>query len=133
VSRENVEILRRLYRAVNRVGLQAVVEFAHPDMEAVAPPYWPDASTVHGVELVQEMARQWVETFESFEVEPERFLDAGPERVVVYVRDRGRIKGSDTEIDTRLIHVWTLKEGKILRWQLFADEAQALEAAGLSA
>jgi ketosteroid isomerase-like protein len=133
MSQEDVEIVRRLYRAVNSVGLQAIVEFAHTDMEAVLPPYWPDASTIRGVELVQEVARQWVETFESFNVDPERLLDAGPRRVVAYVRDRGRIKGSDSEIDTRFIHVWTLKEGKILRWQVFADEAQALEAAGLSA
>jgi uncharacterized protein len=133
VSQENVETVRRLYRAVNSVGLQAVVEFAHPDMEAVLPPYWPDASTVRGVGLIQEVARQWVETFESFEVDPERFLDAGPDRVIAYVRDRGRIKGSDAEIDTRFVHLWTLKEGKIVRWEVFADEGQALEAAGLSA
>ncbi|HWH44791.1 MAG TPA: nuclear transport factor 2 family protein [Thermoleophilaceae bacterium] len=133
MSQENVETVRRLYRAFNSFGLQAVVEFAHPDMEAVPPPDWPEASTVRGVELIQAMARQWVETFASFEVEPERFLDAGPDRVVAYVRDRGLIKGSDAEIDTRFVHLWTLKEGKIVRWEVFADEGQALEAAGLSA
>jgi ketosteroid isomerase-like protein len=74
-----------------------------------------------------------METFEGFKVVPERFVDPGGQRVVVYVRDTGRIKGSDTEIDTRLIHVWTLTAGKIIRWQVFADEAQALEAAGLTA
>jgi ketosteroid isomerase-like protein len=133
MSRENVEIVRRLYEAVNTAGLEAVVGFAHRDVEVVPPPHWPDTSTVRGVELVQGWARQWVETFEHFEVEPEKFLDPGGARVVAYVRDRGRIRGSETEIDARLIHVWTLAEGKVTRWQVFADEAQALKAAGLSA
>lgn len=133
MSREKIEIVRRLYEAVNVAGLEAAAEFMHPEVEVVPPPNWPEASTTRGLEPVREMARQWVETFEGFKVEPERFVDPGGERVVVYVRDRGRIKGSDTEIDTRLIHVWTLTAGKIIRWQLFADEAQALEAAGLTA
>jgi ketosteroid isomerase-like protein len=118
---------------MNVAGLEAAAEFLHPEVEVVPPPNWPEASTARGLESVQEMARQWVETFEAFKVEPERFVDPGGERVVVYVRDRARIKGSDTEIDTRLIHVWTLTAGKIIRWQLFADEAQALEAAALTA
>ena len=59
-------------------------------------------------------------------------MDPGGQRVVVYVHDRARIKGSDTEIDTRLIHVWTLIAGSIIKWQVFADEAHALEAVGLS-
>jgi ketosteroid isomerase-like protein len=133
VSRENVEIVRRLYEAVNRAGLEAVGEFAHPDVEVVPPPDWPEASTLRGLEPVLRMARQWIEAFEDFKVEPERFVDPGGDRVMVYVRDRGRIKGSNTEIDTRLIHVWTLAAGEIVRWEVFADETQALGAAGLTA
>lgn len=133
MSQGNLEIVRRLYEVVNASGIGAVAEFAHPDVEAVPPPNWPEASTLRGREQLEEFARGWMETFQGFKVEPERFVDAGGQRVVVYVRDRGRIRGSDTEIDTRLIHVWTLVAGKIVRWQVFADEAQALEAADLTA
>ncbi len=128
MSRENVEVVRRIYDVVNVAGLGAVDDFLHPEAEVV-PPH--GASSLRGREQVLEFARQWVETFEDFKVEPERYLDSGTEGVVVYVRDRGRIKGSPTEIDNRLIHVWTLTGGKVIRWQLFTDEDQALEAAGL--
>jgi ketosteroid isomerase-like protein len=132
MSQENVEIVRRLYDAVNLAGLGAVTDFLHPEVEVVPPPNWPEGSALlRGRERVQEFARQWMETFEDFRVEPERYVDSGGEEVVVYVRDRGRIKGSGTEIDNRLIHVWTLTGGKVIRWQLFAEEDQALEAAGL--
>jgi ketosteroid isomerase-like protein len=131
MSQENVEIVRRIYDVVNVAGLGAVDDFFHPEVEVVPPPIWPEGSTLRGRDRVREFARQWRETFEDFKVEPERYLDSGGEGVVVYVRDRGRIKGSPTEIDNRLIHVWTLTDGKVIRWQLFTDEDQALEAAGL--
>ena len=133
MSPENVEFIRRLYEAVNTAGLGAAVDFAHPEIEVVPPPIWPEASGVKGLESVQEWARQWMETFDSFRAEPKRYLEAGGERVVVYVRDTGRIKGSGAEIDAQLVHVWTLRDGKIIRWEIFTDEAQALDAAGLTA
>ena len=131
MSQENVETVRRLYEAVNVSGIGVVPDFVHPDVEVVPPPNWPEASIFRGREQVQEFARQWMETFERFEVEPERFVDPGGERVLVYVSDKGRIRGSDTEITTHLMHVWTLTAGKIIRWEVFGDETQALEAAGL--
>jgi ketosteroid isomerase-like protein len=131
VSQENVEIVRRLYETVNDAGLEAVIEFFHPDAQVVPPPQWPEASILRGREAVQEFARQWMTAFDDFEVEPERFIDSGGDQVVAYVHDMGRIAGSDAEIDLRPFHVWTLTAGKIVRWQLFTDEAEALEAAGL--
>ena len=131
MSQENVEIVRRIYEVVNASGLAAVGDFLHADVELVPPPDWP-AGAVRGREQVREMARDWMETFEEFRVAPERYLDAGAENVVVYVRDSGRVRGTNTEIDTHLIHVWTLNDGKVVRWQLFTDEGPALEAAGLS-
>jgi ketosteroid isomerase-like protein len=133
MSRANMEIVRRLYEAVNTSGIGAAAEYAHPNVEVVPPPHWPEGSTLRGREQLEEFAHQWTEAFEGFKVEPERFVDPGGQRVIVYVRDRGRIRGSDAEIDTRLIHVWTLVAGKIIRWQVFADEAQALEADDLTA
>jgi ketosteroid isomerase-like protein len=131
MSQGNVEIVRRLYKAVNSEGLEAVVPFMSPDVEVVPPPDWPEASAARGLEQVQHLARQWIESFEDFTVDLERIVEPGGDRVVAFVYDRGRIKGSDAEIDARLIHVWTLAAGKVVRWEVFTDETQALEAAGL--
>jgi uncharacterized protein len=132
MSKENVELMKRLYELLDEAGLEAVIEFTHSDVEIVPPAEWLEGSTIRGREMVREFARQWMTAFEGFKVEPERFVDAAGGRVVVYVRDSGRIPGSNTGIDARVIHVWTLAGGKIMRWQVFTDENQALEAAGLS-
>jgi ketosteroid isomerase-like protein len=133
MSRGKVEIVRRLYEAVNSRGIGAAAEFMHPDVEVVPPLNWPEASIVRGRDQVQQLAREWMQTFPGFKVEPERFVDPGGQRVVVYVRDKGRIRGSATQVDTRLIHIWTLVAGEIIRWQVFTDEAQGRKAAGLTA
>jgi uncharacterized protein len=131
MSQENVEVMRLAYEAMNRGGLEAVVEFAHPDIEFVPPADLAGTPTLRGTEPIKDFARGWVETFDDFRIEPQRFMDAG-DQVVVFVRDSGRIKGSNAGIHNRFIHVWTLTAGKIIKWQTFTDEAQALQAAGLS-
>ena len=131
MSQENVEVMRRVYEAMNRGGLDAVVGFAHPDIEFVPPPEWHAAPTLRGIEPIKEISRQWVETFDNFRIDPERFIAAGEDQVVVFVRDSGQIKGSDAEIHNRFIHVWTLAAGQITKWQTFTDQSKALEAAGL--
>ena len=131
MSEANIELIRTLYERFNRGGLEAIVELADPDIEFVPPPIWPDSPTLHGTQAIIDMATTWIESFDDFRIDPERFIDAGADRVVVYVRDRGQIPGSDTEIDNAFIHVWTLRDGRIIRWRSFTEEEQALTAAGL--
>jgi ketosteroid isomerase-like protein len=53
--------------------------------------------------------------------------------VVVLARYTGRGKGSGVEVDTEGAHVWTLRDGKAVRLEIFADRIRALEAVGLAA
>lgn len=131
MPQQNVEIIRGLYERFNREGIDAVTQLAEPNIEFVPPHNWPDAPTLHGIDAIARMASDWIETFDEFRIDAECFIDPGEDRVVVFVRDRGRIHGTATEIDNAFIHIWTLRAGKIVRWQSFTDEAQAREAAAL--
>jgi ketosteroid isomerase-like protein len=53
------------------------------------------------------------------------------QRVVTAVRDGGRLKGSDSEVWNRFFHVWTFRDGRIVRRSSHIDENQAFQAAGL--
>jgi ketosteroid isomerase-like protein len=64
-------------------------------------------------------------------VEPERFIDGGGD-VVVIARITGKGKGSGLDIDWRQGYVWTVRDGKAVRFRWFTKPEQALEAAGLS-
>ena len=66
------------------------------------------------------------------EAEPDDFIEAGDDVVVVlnHVHARGRGSGLDVRADTAT--VWTLDAGKVVGLALYWDATKALEAAGLS-
>jgi ketosteroid isomerase-like protein len=70
------------------------------------------------------------ETFEEFRVEPERFWDTD-DRVLVFLRTTGRGAASGAGFDIRIGHLWTLREGLVVRGEGHANRDEALEAAGL--
>ena len=75
--------------------------------------------------------KEWAEAWEEIDYTPEDFTEAG-DTVVVRVLYAGRGKGSQVRVDGRFWYVFKLRDGKLLRWELYPEEGQALEAAGLS-
>jgi hypothetical protein len=41
------------------------------------------------------------------------------------------MRGSDSQVSSSYFHVFTLDDGKVVRWSVHVDRNQALEAAGL--
>ena len=72
----------------------------------------------------------WRRAWEQLEVTAEEFIDAG-DQVVVTLHHRGRGRRSGIEIDARFYELYTLRDGKVLRADEYAERAEALEAAGL--
>ena len=61
----------------------------------------------------------------------DEIIDLG-DRVVILLRDHGRRKDMETEVELFGATVLTFREGKIARWEDYANRAAALEAVGLS-
>jgi ketosteroid isomerase-like protein len=144
MSQENVEIVRRIYEALDlrepgsasraRVPTEPFGVFIDPEIEWLGPREFPDLAEPHyGHEGVTRYIAKVAEVLEDYRMEPERFIDAGDERVVVFSREGGRGKGSGAEVQTHLTaHLWTLDEGKAVRMQSYWERADALEAVGLA-
>ena len=71
------------------------------------------------------------EGFASDRVEAEEIVDAG-DRVVVMVHHSGRGRTSGIEVDQRYAMVWTVRDGRVMRMDLYPTRAEALEAVGLA-
>ena len=133
MSEENVEIARRFYDAY-RVGdfPSGAEPLVDPDFEFVPAPstriLFPAPS--HGLDEFNRRLRELVNQFESYEVVPERFIDAGNDRLVASLHRITRSHG--VQVDDRIAHLITLREGRISRIDSFATLEEALEAAGLS-
>jgi ketosteroid isomerase-like protein len=131
MSEKNLESVRRVYEGVN-TRLEVPRELFDPDYEFDNTELWPDIAGVLGFDAAQETMREYWETFEAYRVEIDEVIYADEGRVVNVVRDGGRVKGTDAEVWNRFVHVWTLRDGRIVRLSVHTDRDRSLEAAGLS-
>jgi ketosteroid isomerase-like protein len=139
MSQENVEFVKGLIsgipdmdQAALLAALPELIEQAcDPEIEWIEDPQRADARTYRGHEGVIASWTQWLEGFDEYGAELEEVRDCG-DSVLVTMREEGRGRASGATVSGRNYMVMTFREGKILRYQEFYDEAAALEAAGLS-
>jgi ketosteroid isomerase-like protein len=131
MSQENVEIVRRAFAAFSREGPEALASFWDPEIEVEVPPGFPEAGTYQGRDAVLEWMSEWSEAWERIEYTPEQVVGNGEVVVVTLLYD-GVGRGSGMRIDGRFWYLIKLRGGRIFYLRLYGDEAEALEAAGLS-
>jgi ketosteroid isomerase-like protein len=84
-----------------------------------------------GLEGARQLLLDWFEPWESVQIESERFIPVG-DKVVVLMRQRGRMAGSQNEVEALVAAIYLLKEGRVTRVEWYPDRSDALEAAGLT-
>jgi len=144
MSRENVEIVRRLYAEGGPLALpmsaddeRALLdrlfgEYYDENWEVRMPADYPEGEQVlRGREGMARLLAMLRETWTEFRFESESFIDAG-DRVAVFVRviAEGGASGVATERETA--HIWTARDGRLSSIQIYRDRSEALEAVGLS-
>lgn len=132
MSRENVELVRRgysLFAAGDYEGVAALMstEAKLPDggglgLAGTA------AGTRYGPEGFLRGSEDVLEAFEDYQVEPEDYIAVG-EAVVVPVRISGRGKASGARLDTRVAHLWLVRDGKAVHNEIHRTTEEAIEAA----
>ena len=132
MSRENVEVVRRLFEAQERHDVDAIRELYDPGIEwEDVSGLWGDWGTRHGRDGVREGFASWFKAFEDVTFTAEDYLDAG-EHVVVATRIRGRGRGSGLEVDQPITLLWAVNGGRVTHVRGYRDRSDALEAVGLS-
>ena len=133
MSRENVDALRPIYDEWGRGNFTPMFDVYADDMEWGWSAEFPGLAGVYR-DPAERNARlhEWLSPWEHWTCEAEEYVEHG-DHVVVLARYRGRGKGSGVEVDTRGAHVWTLRNGRVVRLEVFANRARALESLGLAA
>lgn len=140
MSRENVEFVEGLLAAstgMNKEALLAalpelIAQTCDPEIEWVEHLDLADRRVQHGHEQVQQSWERWLETWEDYGFEAERFVDCG-EDVLVVALEHATGSRSGVSVGSRVYAVFTLRGGKIARYQEFFDEQAALRAVGRAA
>ena len=131
MSQENVDLIVRMYER-SQYDQEAFFSFCDPQIEWDMSRLMPDGRVYHGHDGVREFWRGWAGTWDNFEFSLEEVVDAGGGQVVVRVHQAGIGRGSRAAVTFAFGQVWTVRDGRIVRFRAFPDFDQALEAVGLS-
>jgi ketosteroid isomerase-like protein len=136
MSRENVAIVRELFELFAKRDHERAFAYYDPEIEWDATgmeEVLPDLANVYrGHDGVRTYWRGWLSAWSDLDFELEDVLDAGDEVVAMVSHQRvwGRHSGIEIEMPPYAL-VFTLRDGKVVRWRSFADQESALEAVGL--
>jgi ketosteroid isomerase-like protein len=129
VASENVEMVRRIYEALLRDDLEAALELIDPDVEYVNPDYAVDSGVRRGHAGIRANVENMRKAFEQWRFQPEEYVEAG-DQVIVVGAFSARGRDSGIEIERRMSRLWTIRDGRIIRYQWFDNEGEAFEVAG---
>ncbi|WP_332900209.1 nuclear transport factor 2 family protein [Haladaptatus sp. CMSO5] len=119
----NIRIVQSLYKAASD-GEFDVEPFLAPladDIEWIEPDGSPVGGVHRGHDGVMSILETMVTDFESFEIEPHRYI-ADDDTVAVPVTEHFVLE-EGARIDVRALHLYDLREGKIIRMENFEDTA----------
>lgn len=126
VPTANVETLRTGYEALNSGDLSGVRALLHPDLEWQEDPASPEAGVHRGRDTFERFLRSWLESFDDFRIEPEEIIEDG-DRLIALVHQSGKGRASGIGVEVRIAHVWTVEDGRAVRWRSYPSRERALE------
>ena len=134
MSKENVDMITAGYArhgmgfSLSKWNPDAVLELFDASIEWVEPdvPGLPWQGIHRGPQAVAEKVFATISAFEELELEPKALVDLG-DYVLVLGEGSLRAKGTGKRWNGPFAHVWTVRDGKIVRWQGFADARSVAE------
>jgi ketosteroid isomerase-like protein len=129
---ENVEVVRRLIEDANARDIEAAMD-VHADEVVVS--FHGEMRAMWGQDLdtkeaVMKFMADWYGAFDQHRFEVAELRDLG-ERVLVVLTHHAVGRSSGTPISQQQAWIYTLREGKVVRSDVYPDAGAALRALGL--
>lgn len=126
MSSEHEELIRNVYDAYARRDVAAALSRFSPEVEFVQTDLLPWGGSYQGIEGAKASLGKLMAHVDS-RVEIEELILAG-DHVVVIGRTRGTARASGASFDVRAVHVWTVIDGSIRRFEAYIDTPAMLSA-----
>ena len=128
-AQDNLEWIQRIYAAFGAGDIPRILSSIADDAEWIehGPRSIPYAGIRSGKQKIGEFFQTIGNSITDVIVTPERFVAQG-DVVVMIGSHKATVRRTGAQIDTRIAHVFTLLDGKIVRWEGFSDTAQVAAA-----
>jgi ketosteroid isomerase-like protein len=126
MATDNAALLRPIYEEWGRGNWRPNFEVYDPEMEWGWSDEFPGLAGVYRDHRdPNPRLRDWLSGWEHWRAEAEDFLEFG-DTVVVLASYHGRGRGSGVEIHQEGAHVFELRDGKVVRLEIFASRDRAI-------
>jgi ketosteroid isomerase-like protein len=125
---QNVALVRRLYEAMAAADFETIVAIVDPDVVITQTPELPWGGEFHGHAGLAEFAGKLTDTIRS-RVTHHAVFAAG-ERVVQVGKTAGTVNATGASFDIDEVHVHTMRDGKIVRFEAHIDTPAMLAVLG---
>ena len=130
MSRENVEIVRRIYEQLNRGDVEGVIELCDDDfhMDMSERVFNPDTYT--GPDGIRRFYEGVTDAWQSYRWNVRETHVAG-DSVVAMLHCQAQSRQGGPGVDWHVAWLWRFRQGTPVSLRFYRDPAEALEAAGL--
>jgi ketosteroid isomerase-like protein len=126
------ELVRTAFEHWNRSDFEAALEYVDPDVEwRTANPLLDLPPVSRGHEAVRAFWETWTSSWNNIRIEPEEFIDAGDE-LLVLVRWRATSQAG-IDVDQPVAFRFLIRDQRVTRFISYWERAEAFEALGLPA
>lgn len=119
------EITDQLYARWNDDGLSVLTDTVDPAIELICDPLCPAESTLRGLEGWKQWVARWDDSYEAMHITINGLISMSDEHVLALVSITATPRGGQRELNWAAAHVWTLRDGRIARWETHVDIALA--------
>jgi ketosteroid isomerase-like protein len=127
---EDRQALERIYAAWSQGDMTAAIAVFDQDIVLSIDPEIPDGGVYEGLEGIRNYTTHFLSAWETVTMSAESIREAG-DSYLVKVDQRGIGLDSGAEVGFSYFHVWTFRDGRVIRLESIRDEAKARRAAGL--
>jgi ketosteroid isomerase-like protein len=121
----HVEIVRARFEAFKRGDREAIFADVDPEIVTERHPPQPDAGVWYGHDGVLEVFANWTEEFDDFEMTLEEPVSVNDSQVLARSHQTAVGKQSRAPIEGDFWLVYTFRDYRLVRFDIFATEAQA--------
>ena len=124
----NTDLIRSLYEAFGRGDVPTVLAALDPQIEWIDAEGFPTAGTYIGPDaVVNEVFGPLMSDWDGFSVTANELIDGG-DTIVSLGRYAGTFKATGKAMSADFAHVWTLRDGKAVRFRQYVDSPLVQEA-----
>jgi uncharacterized protein len=131
---DSVALVRSVYEAFAKGDVRTVLGLLSDKVEwneAEHFPYWPGGPIVGPQAVLTGVFARIPGDFDGFTVHVRRLVGAG-DTVLAEVRYRATAKATGRRLDAQVAHVWDVRDGKIARFQQYADTWHIAQVTGIT-